>query len=101
MAPPLGATLQVASPEVLLAFRRSEYFHHAVLEVDAAAADVWAAGICLYIMLTGEAPFFGGNQQLDIERHRFRDAIKAQYSWVSCLSIFPHSALHASHCSRT
>ena len=58
MTSPFGATMHVASPEVLLAFRKSECFRVDISEVDAAAADVWAAGTCLYIMLTGEVPFF-------------------------------------------
>lgn len=94
MTSPFGATMHVASPEVLLAFRKSECFRVDISEVDAAAADVWAAGTCLYIMLTGEVPFFDGNRQHEIEGQGVRDALQAQCSWVSRLLILsmPHTA---------
>ena len=62
-----------------------------IVDVDAAAADMWSAGTSLYLMLTGELPFaINGNRQYETRWHRNRDARKAQDSWVRRFAIFPH-----------
>lgn len=51
---------QVSAPEVVIHFRtkRAESDIASGNYFDAIKADVWSAGICLFIMCTGRLPFF-------------------------------------------
>lgn len=76
----MGASVNVASPEVLFARHLADHCGRDVLKVDGAAADQWSAGTTLFVMLTGDFPFLMSNQPYT--RDTWRDALQAQRSWV-------------------